>query len=189
MAYSIGNVSGCHINPAVSVGMAVSGRTSWKDCALYVVSQIIGAFIGAALLGLCLRGNFAALGGNEIQELLMDANKQLDAWSYVGAFLVEVFLTFVFLMAILGCTDSKHHDGKHAGIVIGLTLTLVHLLGLGFTGTSVNPARSIAPAVLQAVAGKATSLQQVWIWIIAPIVGAVLAALVYKALVGKKEAK
>lgn len=188
MAYSIGNVSGCHINPAVSIAMLVRGKMTLKEFLVYVGAQVVGAFVGATLLAVCLRGNFSALGGNTIQSALMDGNK-LDAWSYIGAFLIEVLLTFVFVMAILGVTDTKFHDGKHAGLVIGGTLTLVHLLGLGFTGTSVNPARSLAPAVLQALAGETTSLSQVWIWILAPLAGGVLAAFVYNFLVKTKEAK
>lgn len=187
MAYSIGNVSGCHINPAVSLAMLISKKITLKEFLVYVCAQIVGAFIGALLLALFLRG-FGSLGGNEIQPLLQ-VNGKLDAVSYIGAFLVEVVLTFVFVIAILGVTDSRFHDGKHAGIVIGLVLALVHLFGLGFTGTSVNPARSLAPAVLQAIAGKATSLQQIWIWILAPLAGAALAAFVYKLLTAKKEEK
>lgn len=178
MAYSIGNISGCHINPAVSVAMAISKRITWKECGFYVISQVIGAFIGALLLGLCLRGEFSSLGGNEITSLIMK-NGKCDAASYIVAFVVEVVLTFIFVITILGVTDKKYHDGKHAGIVIGLALALVHLLGLNFTGTSVNPARSLAPAILQAFNGNSTSLQQVWIWILAPLAGAALAAVVY----------
>lgn len=185
MAYSIGNVSGCHINPAVSLAMLISKKISVKEFCVYVLAQIVGAFVGSLLLALFVRG-FGSLGGNEIQPLLMKSG-EVDALSYVGAFLVEVVLTFVFVIAILGVTDSRFHDGKHAGIVIGLVLALVHLFGLNFTGTSVNPARSLAPAVLQAIGGNTTSLQQVWIWILAPLVGAALAALVYKALTAKKE--
>lgn len=192
MAYSIGNVSGCHINPAVSLAMLIRKEIDFKTFIGYVVSQVIGAFVGSALLALCLRGKFEALGGNAIQPLLaaevkLDGTLVLDAWSYIGAFLAEVLLTFVFVMAILGVTDKKYHEGKHAGIVIGLVLTLVHLMGLGVTGTSVNPARSLAPAVLQAIAGNTTSLSQVWIWILAPLAGGALAAIVYGLLVGKKE--
>lgn len=187
MAYSIGNVSGCHINPAVSLAMLISKKISLKEFLVYVCAQIVGAFVGSLLLALFLRG-FGNLGGNAIQPLLMkDGN--LDAMSYIGAFLVEVVLTFVFVIAILGVTDSRFHDGKHAGIVIGLVLALVHLFGLAFTGTSVNPARSLAPAVLQAIGGNATSLQQVWIWILAPLAGAALAAFVYKLITAKKEEK
>lgn len=185
MAYSIGNVSGCHINPAVSLAMLISKKLSLKEFLVYVLAQVVGAFLGSLLLALFVRG-FGALGGNEIQAILYkDGN--LDVISYVGAFLVEVALTFVFVIAILGVTDSRYHDGKHAGIVIGLVLALVHLFGLGFTGTSVNPARSLAPAVLQAFAGNTTSLTQVWIWILAPLCGAALAAVVYKLLTKNKE--
>ena len=185
MAYSIGNVSGCHINPAVSLAMLINKKITLKEFIVYVCAQIVGAFVGALLLALFVRG-FENLGGNAIQPLLQAEGGKLDAMSYIGAFLVEVVLTFVFVIAILGVTDSRFHDGKHAGIVIGLVLALVHLFGLGFTGTSVNPARSLAPAVLQAIAGKSTSLEQVWIWILAPLAGAALAALVYKLLTKKK---
>lgn len=189
MAYSIGNVSGCHINPAVSFAMFLSKKMTLKEFLVYVLAQVVGAFVGALLLALFLRG-FGALGGNEIQPLLFNDSNELDALSYIGAFLVEVVLTFVFVIAILGVTDERHHDGKHAGIVIGLTLALVHLFGLGFTGTSVNPARSLAPAVLQAFAGNTTSLSQIWIWILAPLAGAALAAFVYKLITNaKKEAE
>ena len=181
MAYSIGNVSGCHINPAVSFAMYLNKKISGKELCYYVIAQVIGAFVGALLLALFVRG-FGALGGNEIQPVLYNEEFKLDFVSYLGAFLVEVVLTFVFVIAILGVTDEKHHDGKHAGIVIGLVLTLVHLFGLGFTGTSVNPARSLAPAVLQAFDGNTTSLEQIWIWILAPLAGAALAVWVYKKI-------
>lgn len=197
MAYSIGNVSGCHINPAVSIAMFISGKMTLKEFLAYVGSQVVGAFVGSALLGLCLinKDGFASLGGNAIQTALMvpETNSlgivtgyTLNAWSYIGAFVVEVVLTFIFVMAILGVTDSKFHEGKQAGLVIGGALTLVHLIGLGFTGTSVNPARSLAPAVLQAIAGDATSLSQVWIWILAPLAGGALAAIVYKLITKAK---
>lgn len=190
MAYSIGNVSGCHINPAVSLAMLLSKRMSLKEFFAYVGAQLIGALIGSVFLALCLRGDFTILGGNQIQGVLLTDDGKLDAWSYFGAFLVELLLTFVFVLAVLGATDKKYHDGKHAGIVIGLTLTLVHLLGLGFTGTSVNPARSFAPAVLQAIAaGATTSLKQIWIWILAPLAGAALAACVYHLLIKAKDSR
>ena len=193
MAYSIGNISGCHINPAVSLAMLIRKQISLKDFCFYVLAQVVGAFVGSLFLALCLRGNFAALGGNEIQDLLkvtVDGTLTTDIWGLLGGFFVEVLLTFVFVIAILGSTDKRFHDGKHAGIVIGLSLALVHLLGLGFTGTSVNPARSLAPAVLQAIGGNVTSLTQVWIWILAPLAGAALAAVVYGVLTkGKEEAK
>lgn len=188
MAYSIGNVSGCHINPAVSLAMAVNKKITWKEFGAYVGAQVVGAFVGSLLLGLFL-GGFESLGGNQIQSALLGAYSstyQVTAASLIVGFIAEVILTFVFVIAILGVTDGRHHDGKHAGIVIGLALTLVHLLGLNLTGTSVNPARSLAPAVLQAIAGNTTSLSQIWIWILAPLLGGFIAAIVYKALTIEK---
>ena len=165
MAYSIGNVSGCHINPAVSVGMALSGKMSWSECGKYVVAQILGAIAGSALLGVIL-GSFTALGANSYD------GETVTVWI---ALLVECILTFIFVLTILGVTDKKE-NGHVTGIVIGLTLTLVHLFGLPFTGTSVNPARSIGPALLQG----GDALKQVWVFILAPLVGAALASLFYK---------
>ncbi len=194
MAYSIGNISGCHINPAVSLAKAMQKEITWKEFGWYVLSQCVGAILGALLLGICLRGQFESLGGNEIQNTLMaetalgDKSK-LDAWSYIDAFLIEIALTFIFVMAVLGATDKRYHSGKFSGIIIGLALTVVHLLGLAFTGTSVNPARSLGPAVLQAIAGETTSLSQIWIWILAPFAGAALAAVCYSFLTKNKELK
>jgi len=189
MAYSIGNVSGCHINPAVSFAMFLRKEIDLKTFLGYVCAQFVGALVGSLLLALCLRGDFSALGGNQIQAVLMNDNGNLDAWSYIGAFLVEVVLTFIFVVAILGATDSKQPHGKRAGLIIGGTLALVHLLGLGFTGTSVNPARSFAPALYQAFTGNTTSLEQIWIWLLAPMAGAALAVLVYNLIAGKKAEK
>ncbi len=170
-AYSIGNVSGCHINPAVSISLTVAGKMKVKECIFYIISQIIGAFVGSLLLALVL-GGFSALGANG---LIGDTT----IWI---ALVVEVILTFIFTTTILGVTDKKE-NGHVTGIVIGLTLALVHLFGLPFTGTSVNPARSLAPAVLQG--GKA--LCNVWIFIVAPIVGAVLAGLFYKFVLKERK--
>lgn len=168
MAYSIGNVSGCHINPAVSVGMYVAGKMDLKECLKYVVSQFLGALAGSALLGVCL-GSFSSLGANGFASPTVN---------WLIALLVEVLLTFVFVTTILGVTDKKE-NGHATGIVIGLTLVLVHLFGIGFTGTSVNPARSFAPALLQG----AGALSQVWIFIVAPTIGAILAGLFYKYVI------
>ncbi len=176
MAYSIGNVSGCHINPAVSIGMLVAGRMNVKDFVGYVVAQVVGATVGAAIL-MVLVGQRTSLGQNgygSASALGINAGV---------AFLVEVILTFVFVLVVLSVT-SKKEFGAIAGLVIGGTLTFVHILGIPFTGTSVNPARSIGPALF--VGGDA--LSQVWLFIVAPLVGGVVAALVYKFLiVNKKE--
>ncbi len=171
MAYSIGNVSGCHINPAVSVGMALTGKMTWNEFFKYVIAQILGAIAGSALLGVIL-GSFTSLGANSFD------GENVTVWA---ALLVEMILTFVFVLTILGVTDKKE-NGQVAGIVIGLTLTLVHLFGLPFTGTSVNPARSIAPAIFQG----GDALKNVWVFILAPMVGAVLAAYFYKYILKNK---
>ena len=162
MAYSIGNVSGCHINPAVSLGMLISGRMKFGDFCGYVVAQFLGAIAGAATLW-GITGNREALGQNG----LYNNNIGISC-------LVEVILTCVFVLAILGVTVKEKY-GSVAGLVIGLTLTLVHLFGIHFTGTSVNPARSFGPALF--VGGDA--LANVWVFIVAPLVGAALAAFIY----------
>ena len=163
-AYSICNVSGCHINPAVSIALTVAGKMEVKECIRYIIAQVIGAFVGSLLLALVL-GGFSALGANGLVG-------NTTIWI---ALVVEIVLTFIFTATILGVTDKKE-NGHVTGIVIGLTLVLVHLFGLPFTGTSVNPARSLAPAVLQG----GSALTHVWIFIVAPVIGAFLAGLFYK---------
>ena len=171
MAYSVGNVSGCHINPAVSLGMLVAGKISVTDFIGYVISQFLGGIVGAAALMGILGGTEYGLGTNGYG----DASAM--GASMAQAIAVEVVLTFVFVFAILGVT-SKAQNSSVAGIVIGLTLTLVHILGIPFTGTSVNPARSFGPALF--MGGEA--LSQVWVFIVAPLIGAAIAAIVFKLL-------
>jgi aquaporin Z len=177
MAYVIGNVSGCHINPAVSLAVFIDGRINAKDFCGYVVSQVIGGIAGAALLN-------AVLGLSSVTDLTggLGVNLASGAGGIVGAFLIEVILTFIFLLTILGVTADSS-KGSVAGIVIGLTLVFVHIVGIPLTGTSVNPARSIGPALF--TGGEA--LQDLWIFIAAPLVGAALAALVYKVIKVKSE--
>ena len=165
MAYSIGNISGCHINPAVSLAMLISKKMTGKEFGAYVGSQFIGAIVGGAFLAMFFDRN-TGLGTNGVY-----AN---DIWATL---FIEIILTFVFIIAILGVT-SKISNGSVAGIVIGLTLTLVHIFGIHFTGTSVNPARSFGPAIF----AGGDAFVNVWIFIIAPLVGAALAAFVYNYL-------
>ena len=143
MAYSIGNVSGCHINPAVSLAMLLNKKMSGKEFAGYVISQVLGAIAGAAIVGL-LFGSFKNLGGNAVQAAV--TAQYGDVASLAIGLIAEIVLTFGFVLAILGVT-SKTDNKTVTGIVIGLTLTLVHLLGIRLTGTSVNPARSLGPAL------------------------------------------
>lgn len=170
MSYTIGSVSGCHINPAVSFGMALTKRMSWRDFFEYVIAQLLGALTGAIILGLILQ-SYSALGANTYN------GTGTTVWI---ALLVEVILTFVFVLTVLNVTDKKE-NGHATGIIIGLTLTLVHLFGIPFTGTSVNPARSFGPALLQG----GTALNQLWVFILAPLVGALLASLFYKHILKK----
>ena len=185
MAFVIGRISGCHINPAVSFAMLIRGKMTLKEFLVYVAAQFVGALIGSLLLAAFLR-SFSNLGANVIQDALTNKSYELDVWSYVLGFLVEVVLTCIFVTVILHATDEKYHDTKYAGIFIGLALMFVHLLGIGLTGTSVNPARSFAPALLQAFTKDTTSLQQVWIWILGPMVGGGLAAILYPLFIGKE---
>ena len=182
MAYCVGNVSGCHINPAVSLGVLLTGGMSAGDFVGYVISQIIGGFIGSGLLALIFSmGNVSDMTGG------CGANGLAGVGGSAAAGLVvEIVLTFIFVLVILGVTDKKAGHGSFGGLVIGLTLTLVHILGIGLTGTSVNPARSIGPAVVAAIAGNGAPLGQLWVFIVGPLVGAALAALIYKGIIKVK---
>jgi transporter MIP family len=185
MAYSIGNISGCHVNPAVSIAMLVNGKMTLNDFVYYVVSQFLGALAGACVL--------LAIFGSKVSELGMGTNGFNEASavgiSMGGAFVAEVVLTFVFVIAICGVT-SREKFSNVSGIVIGLALTLVHLMGLPLTGTSVNPARSFGPALVSVLAdgkGGDLAIGQVWLFIVAPLIGGAIAAIVYKALDSSEE--
>ncbi len=178
MAYVIGNISGCHINPAVSLAMLINGKMSLKDFIGYVIAQVLGGIAGIALLSLIVNNcstELVGLGANGFD------SASLLGVNMFGAIIVEVILTFVFIYTILGVTSDESKSSV-AGIVIGLTLAFVHIIGIPLTGTSVNPARSLAPALF--LGGDA--LSQVWVFIVAPFVGAALAAIVYKFLNNKK---
>ena len=174
MAYVIGNVSGCHVNPAVSLAMLISKKITAKEFGLYVLSQVVGAFIGAGILYFILSSTGAGVIGLGTNGFNSESALQINM---VSAFIVEVILTFIFIYTILGVTSDENKSSV-AGIVIGLTLTFVHLIGINLTGTSVNPARSLAPAVI--MGGEA--LKQVWLFIVAPFIGAALSAVAYKVL-------
>ena len=185
MAYSVGRVSGCHINPAVSLGCLLTKRMNIKEFCVYVISQIVGGTAGALLVfGIFKMADVKPLGDacNAV------VGGTVNAGGIIGALIAEIVLTAIFVYVILNVTDEKAGTGKIAGIVIGLTLTLVHLIGINLTGTSVNPARSIATAISAAIYnGTTTALAQVWIFIVAPLAGAALAAVLYKAINTEKE--
>lgn len=184
MAYSIGRISGCHINPAVSLGCLLTKRMTFKEFLVYIAAQIIGGFAGgAAIFGI------AKLGGQVLPGDACNMVPSLDVSGYIAAILVEIVLTCIFVYVILNVTDSKDNGaGKKAGIIIGLTLTLVHLIGINITGTSVNPARSIATAFTSLIYnGSTEALAQVWVFIVAPLIGGLIAAVLFKLL--HKESK
>lgn len=180
MAYVIGNISGCHINPAVSLAMLISKKMTVKDFALYVVSQVLGAFAGIGILYAIMY--FA---GMDMSVQTFGSNGFDTASSVnlnmIGAILVEIVLTFVFIYTILGVTSDENKSSV-TGIVIGLTLAFVHIMGIPLTGTSVNPARSLAPAVVSTLVNGGKALSQVWVFIVAPFIGSALAAVTFKFL-------
>jgi len=177
-AYAIGHISGCHVNPAVSLGVLLAGRMPVKDFIGYVIAQVIGAFAGSGLLSTVVNSSEILHGYGA------DGYAALSAvgLSMSGAFIVETFLTFVFVLVILGVTASEKTSAI-AGLVIGATLTMVHLIGIPLTGTSVNPARALAPAVF--TGGEA--LSQVWLFIVAPLLGGAIAAVFHRAWFSTKE--
>lgn len=182
MAYCVGNISGCHINPAVSLGVLLSGGMSKKDFGGYVAAQCVGATVGSALLLAIF-----SLGGVEDKTGGLGTNGLAGVnGSIIAGLLVEIVLTFIFVLTILGVTDEKAGHGSFAGVVIGFTLTLVHILGIGLTGTSVNPARSFGPALIALFTGNTAPIAVVWVFIVAPLIGGALAAYAYKALKAAK---
>ena len=184
MAYSIGNISGCHINPAVSLGVLINGGIGVAEFIGYVISQCLGAFAGAGILAAIFNlGDVKDMTGGYGSNGIAGVNS-----SSIAGLLVEIVLTFIFVIAILGVTSKKANHGSFGGLVIGLTLTFVHILGIGLTGTSVNPARSIGPAIVAAISGNSDPISSLWVFIVGPLVGAVIAAIVWKVLNGKEEA-
>ncbi|MDR1792518.1 MAG: MIP family channel protein [Bacteroidales bacterium] len=174
MAYTIGKISGCHINPAITLGMLVAKRISPKDAVMYIIFQLIGAIIGSAIL--C-----ALTCGLSSSTTLTGANGFSEPITASTAFIAEAVFTFIFVLVVLGST-SEGAFGKFAGLAIGLTLVLVHIVCIPITGTSVNPARSFGPAIFEGIAGNIKALEQLWLFIVAPFVGAIVAALVWKVL-------
>lgn len=181
MAFAIGHISGCHLNPAVTIGLTVGGRFSAKDVIPYIVSQVIGATLAAAVLyfiasgkdGFSLTQGFAANGFGEHSP---------DKYTLAAGFACEVVMTFAFLMIILGATDKRAPAG-FAPIAIGLALTLIHLISIPVTNTSVNPARSTS----QALFVQDWALSQLWVFWAAPIIGAIIAGIVYPMIAGRQD--
>ena len=205
MAYSVGNISGCHINPAVSLGVLISGGMSVTDFIGYIIAQFAGALTGSGILAAIFAmggvidktGTYtvkAAEGGllpvaDAQQTFGFGANTMAGVGgNHFAGLVVEIILTAVFVFVILGVTSKKAGHGSFGGLVIGLSLTLIHIFGIGLTGTSVNPARSFGPAVVAMFTGNFTPIACLWAFIVGPCIGAVIAAIAYKYLEGKSEA-
>ena len=185
LAYGVGNISGGHVNPAVSLGVLISGGMTPADFCGYVVAQCLGALAGSGLLA----GIFD-MGGVEDKTGGLGTNGLGGVNDSIGAgMLVEIVLTFLFVILILGVTSKNQSHGSFGGLIIGLTLVGIHIIGIGLTGTSVNPARSLGPAIVAAIEGNSDPISVVWVFIVAPLIGGALAAFVYKFLESSKEAK
>ena len=175
MAYTIGGISGCHINPAITLGCFLTGRMDAKDCGMYMLFQVIGAFIGSALLAL-LTANVPGLEGTGANDLQANV-------TVLGGLLAEIIFTCVFVLVVLGATSKTNGaTNNFAGLAIGLSLILIHLVGIHYTGTSVNPARSIGPALFEG--GQA--LTDLWVFIVGPFIGAACAAGIWKMIEPEK---
>lgn len=175
LVYTIGRVSGSHVNPAVSIACLIDGRISVLECVYYIIAQVVGGIAGAMLLSFIFASN-ASLGANGYGALsALGTTTTLQV-----ALVIELILTFIFVLVVLATTKKEN---CFSGLAIGLTLTLVHIMGLPFTGTSVNPARSIGPAIITG----GLALEQLWVFIVAPIVGGILAALFYKYVIATPE--
>lgn len=171
MAYTIGGISGCHINPAITLGVYLSGRMSGKDAGMYMIFQVIGAVIGSAVL-------FALVSSGAHDGSTATGSNSFKEGMGLQAFIAEAVFTFIFVLVVLGTTDSRKGAGNFAGLAIGLSLVLIHIVCIPITGTSVNPARSIGPALFDG----GVALRQLWLFIVAPFVGAALSAGVWKLL-------
>ncbi len=192
-AYTIGKISGAHLNPAVSFAMYLDGRMKLNEAIGYCISQIVGSVIAAFSLAIlvwcgCLGESYD---GEEVYNSLSDCSFGANGFgdlNFIGALLVEIILTCVFVLVVLSVTQSKDEGtSKHAGVFIGAALTFVHLIGIGLTGTSVNPARSIGPALFAISNTDGKSLTQLWVFIVGPLVGAFIAAMVNSVLIKDKD--
>lgn len=183
MAYAIGHISGCHINPAISIAMVAAGRMKMKEAGVYVVAQIIGAIIGSGILYIIFMNHPT----HEMGPWALGANGwgpgYLGEYTIYAALIAEFIFTFIFLMVILGSTSTKNIHGGFAGLAIGFSLVLIHIVGIKITGVSVNPARSIGPAIF--AGGEA--LSQLWLFLIIPVLGGVAAAFTYNLMIEKTE--
>lgn len=182
MAYAIGHISGCHINPAISIGMVVAGRMKAREAAGYIAAQILGAIAGAYVLLLIATGKADySVATNGLGQNGYDAASP-GGYNMMSGFIAETVFTFIFLLVIFGSTSTKNIHGGFAGLAIGLSLVLIHITGIPVTGVSVNPARSLGPAFVV----DGTAMSQVWLFIAAPVLGSILSAVVWRFVLERK---
>lgn len=177
MSYAIGQISGCHINPAVSLNVLIRGEMQVGEFFAYIVSQLIGAIIGSLLLGLTNHADFSNLCCNLIKERL---TRKSDKWGHICGVFIEAFLTFFFIMLYNGATDKVYGNQHLAGLIFGVGLTVGVAAGYGFTGGSLNPFRSLGPALAELIDGQTEPIKEIWIFFAGPIIGSVCAAFIYK---------
>lgn len=187
MAYTIGNISGCHINPAITFGVWASGRMKGKEAVCYMIFQVIGAILASAVIYFLVHTGEGGLSRIFNDTTTTGANSYLPG-NVVPAFVAEFIFTFIFVLVVLGTTDSKKGAGAFAGLAIGLALVLVHIACIPITGTSVNPARSIGPAIFACIQGDCTPISQIWLFIVAPMLGALLSSAVWRVISSDEKA-
>lgn len=182
MAYAIGHISDCHINPAISIGMVAAGRMELGEAVQYIIAQVLGGIAGAAILFLIVSGKdgYTLAAGGLGQNGYGSASP--GQYNLQAGFIAETIFTFIFLLVIFGSTSTKNIHGGFAGLAIGLSLVLIHITGIPVTGVSVNPARSIGPALLV----RGTAMSQIWLFIVAPVLGSLLSAFVWRYILEKK---
>jgi aquaporin Z len=182
MAYAIGHISGCHINPAITIGMVVAGRMTGKEAVSYIIAQVLGAIAGAAVLLVIASGkqDYSIIANGLGQNGYGEASP--GHYSLLAGFIAETIFTFIFLLVIFGATSTKNIHGGFAGLSIGLSLVLIHIVGIPVTGVSVNPARSIGPALF---IGR-PAITQLWLFISAPILGSILSAVTWRYILEKE---
>jgi aquaporin Z len=186
LIYIFGRISGAHFNPSVSIPMYLAGKITLLELLYYTIAQLSGGFLGSLFVALCNKAKFDKLSSTKIGDYLInygsdnpDENKDIDFWSYESAFLCEMFLTFLLVMVVFASTVKKNNFNNLTGLIIGVTLIMLIFTGFYLTGGSMNPVRSIPPAVYEAVfGGKTKAIKQIWIYIVAPIVGGILASIV-----------
>lgn len=171
MAYTIGGISGCHINPAITLGVYCSGGMGGKDALLYMIFQVIGGILGSTIL-------FILVSTGSHSGPIMTGSNGFGEGEMLQAFIAETVFTFIFVLVALGATDKKKGAGKLAGLAIGLTLILVHIVCIPITGTSVNPARSIGPALFEG----GSAISQLWLFVVAPLTGSLASSIVWKTI-------